>query len=117
MAVRMIREASGVPATIHPARSAENPKHLVVDDQLKKKKLSRRVVAAFPHFLIAPMIAAQTDDVLTIPKRVAEIYKSMLDIQVIVEVVLIDEREDERTHHDPANQWLRNFISTTQKGV
>ena len=30
----MTRDASGVPVTIHPARSAENPKHFVLDDQL-----------------------------------------------------------------------------------
>lgn len=94
----------------------------VVDDQLKKKKLSRRVVAAFPHFLIAPIIASKTDDVLTLPKRVAEIFKDMIDVQLMESPVTPPTFPanliwHERTHHDPANQWLRSFIHGAVKEI
>lgn len=92
----------------------------VVDDMLKKKRVSRRVVAAFPHFLVAPMVVAKTDDIVTIPHRIAMAYKDLLSLQVMEPPIhpptfpanLI---WHERTHHDPANQWLRSFVVSAVK--
>ena len=42
-----------------------------IDDELAKRGLSRRVVAAVPHFMGALAVVADSDLVATLPERVA----------------------------------------------
>jgi DNA-binding transcriptional LysR family regulator len=47
-------------------------RHGVIDDQLAKLDRRRNVVLGVPHFLLGCQMAAETDYLLTIPRRLAE---------------------------------------------
>ena len=54
-----------------------------VDDMLRERGLTRRVVRAVPYFVAALQLVAQTDYVLTVPERVARLFASGLGLKVL----------------------------------
>lgn len=86
-----------------------------VDDALSQHGLTRRIAVRTPHFLVAPMIVAESDLILSIPRRLAhriarsvpiEILELPIKIQPFTPSIIWHERQ----HYDPANVWLRNQI-------
>ena len=86
-----------------------------VDDALSQHGLARRIAIRTPHFLVAPMIVAESDLILSIPRRLAyriarstpiEILELPIKIQPFTPSIIWHERQ----HYDPANVWLRNQI-------
>lgn len=86
-----------------------------VDDALSQHGLTRRIAVRTPHFLVAPMIVAESDLILSIPRRLAhriarsapiEILEPPIKIQPFTPSIIWHERQ----HYDPANVWLRNQI-------
>lgn len=86
-----------------------------VDDALSQHGLTRRIAIRTPHFLVAPMIVAESDLILSIPRRLAhriarsvpiEILELPIKIQPFTPSIIWHERQ----HYDPANVWLRNQI-------
>ena len=85
-----------------------------MDLRLAELGLKRRVALRLPHFLAAPAIAAESDLVFTIPKRIAD---TLRDDRLIVRELPIDPVRftcsqvwHERLHRDPAHQWFRGLI-------
>ncbi|WP_040481417.1 LysR family transcriptional regulator [Vreelandella boliviensis] len=86
-----------------------------VDDALAQHGLTRRIAVRTPHFLVAPMIVAESDLILSIPRRLAhriarsapiEILELPIEIQPFTPTIIWHERQ----HYDPAHVWLRNQI-------
>jgi len=87
-----------------------------VDAALHTKGLSRRVAVRLPHFLAAPMLVAQSDMILSLPRRLAhriaistpvKIFEMPLNIQHFSPSMIWHERK----HNDPAHVWLRQLIT------
>jgi DNA-binding transcriptional LysR family regulator len=93
-----------------------------VDDALAKRGLSRRVVLEVPHFLVALLVAATSDLLVTMPSRLAEQAGKLLGIAVkplpldlaSVEFVLL---WHERDHADDAHVWLRREVTAAARGA
>lgn len=89
--------------------------HGVTDDALAKVGLKRKVVLSVPHFLFMMSVLATTDLVAMLPSR---LVRSTEILQVIEPPVELSDYEmvmlwHERSHRDPAHQWLRETIANS----
>lgn len=84
----------------------------MVDQELKKLGLTRKIALQVPHFLSMPLIVHNTDFVCTIPKRMAHVYtkhfglKSM-KIPIKFSSVPLYLMWSKRMTNDPGHLWLR----------
>lgn len=87
----------------------------VTDDVLANIGLQRKVVLSVPHFLFMMSVLASTDLVAMVPSRLVrnthmlQVIESPVDVPGYEMVMLWHER----SHRDPAHQWLRETIATT----
>lgn len=87
----------------------------VTDEVLAKAGLKRRVVISVPHFLLMMSVLASTELVAMVPSRLVRNSKTLqiieppLDVPGYEMVMLWHER----SHRDPAHQWLRETIATS----
>ena len=87
----------------------------VVDNALARRRKTRRVAVAVPHFLMAPELVASSDLVLTVAARVAQHFARYLPL-VLLEPPLplptfkLQLAWHERQHHDPAQAWFRGVL-------
>lgn len=88
----------------------------IVDKELRKLSLSRKVVAGFSSFLTPPLIVKDTNCLLvcleSIAKMSAFTYERLIIHKCPIELpkVSISQTWHERTHQDPMRKWLRNEI-------
>ena len=87
-----------------------------VDDALAALGRQRRVAVAVPHFLVAPLVLAETDLIATLPRRIAAAFAPMTALAlrpppVAVTGFTIHLLWHERTAADPAQRWLRDQIA------
>ncbi len=90
----------------------------MVDEGLKKKGLSRRVSVRLPHFLAAPMLVAESDMVLSVPRRLAHrlamiVPVEMLELPLKLDGFTLSMIWHERRQDDPAHKWFRKLIVDT----
>lgn len=94
----------------------------IVDDALEPRGLSRHVAVVVPHFMIAPVLVAQTDFVVTISEYVAR------PLGAILPLTFHDPPIDfvkgswfhlwhERTHYDPSHRWFRDQVTALASEV
>ena len=94
----------------------------LVDEALASHGLQRRVALWVPHFLIIPIVVAQTQLIATLSERVARFFAHLLPVRVLSPPVdlppyTLTQVWHERTHHDPAHEWLRGVLTELGKGV
>lgn len=87
----------------------------LIDSILAKQGSHREVFVSTTHFHIAPFVAAESDYLVTLPRRVAEAYEKQLGLalfEVPVEMPKFTFRQlwHKRHHHSKAHQWLRAEI-------
>jgi len=88
----------------------------MVDEALAARGLGRRIALTVPHFLVAPLVIASSDLVLTLAERVARTFASMapLDVRappIAVRGFAMYQAWHERRRGDPAHAWLRNLVA------
>jgi DNA-binding transcriptional LysR family regulator len=87
----------------------------VTDEVLSEAGLARRVVLSVPHFLFVRSVLESTDLVAMLPSR---LIRDTCALQVVEPPVDIPGYEmamlwHERSHRDPAHQWLREYIANS----
>jgi DNA-binding transcriptional LysR family regulator len=92
----------------------------IVDDSLGKLNKSRHIAIGSSNFLSAGWMVAKTDLILTAPGLVVEQLKDGLplrDFKTPVPTPRLDLYQiwHARTHHDPAQKWLRSKINEAFK--
>lgn len=75
-----------------------------------------------PHFLVAPLIVARTDFLLTMTERVARTFADMLPLRLLELPLAVDgftmrQHWHARRHADPAHVWLRATIAEVARAV
>jgi DNA-binding transcriptional LysR family regulator len=55
----------------------------VVDFALARRKMQRRVCVRVPSFLVAPLVVARTDLILTLPERIARLVAGAHDLRIL----------------------------------
>jgi DNA-binding transcriptional LysR family regulator len=84
----------------------------VTDQALAQAGLTRRVVLSVPHFLFMLSVLAGTDLVAMLPERLARNVPALRTVAPPVDLPGYDLAMlwHERSHRDPAHQWLREHI-------
>lgn len=87
----------------------------LIDNLLAARGLRRRLALQTPHFLTAPFLVAGSDLIATVPKRPAQAFRARLPLAVFRLPLLLPTFAlrmlwHERTHTDPAHQWLRSAV-------
>jgi DNA-binding transcriptional LysR family regulator len=72
------------------------------------------VVAEVSHLTVIPGVVAQTNLIATMPKRLAELYAEMMDLQVLQnpvyeDAVIVYQMWHDRFEHDEGHKWFRNL--------
>ncbi|MFM0055060.1 LysR family transcriptional regulator [Paraburkholderia phytofirmans] len=85
----------------------------VTDEVLAKAGLTRRVVLSMPHFLFMLSALANTDLVGMLPERLVRDNSALRVVEPPLDVpgYEIAMLWHERSHRDPAHQWLRETIA------
>jgi DNA-binding transcriptional LysR family regulator len=85
----------------------------VTDEALARTGLARRVVLSVPHFLFMISALASTDLVAMVPARLVRDNPALRVVEAPVEVPGYEMAMlwHERSHRDPAHQWLRAHIA------
>ena len=83
-----------------------------VDEALAKLGKRRRVAVRVRHFMVAPLVVARTDLLLTGPSMLIRYFAELVPLQILkVPVALPTYPEElywhERFDSDPAHRWLR----------
>lgn len=92
----------------------------IVDEALSRLGKARRVVAAVPHFFLAPFVVASSDLLLMAPKRMAHLLAPAFELELLqapleVEGFTVSQLWHERMHHDAAHAWLRRMITDASR--
>ena len=87
----------------------------VTDEALAKAGMTRRVVLSVPHFLFMLSALASTDLVGMLPRRLVRDNSALRVVEPPLDVpgYEIAMLWHERSHRDPAHQWLRETIASS----
>lgn len=85
----------------------------VTDKALAGAGLARRVVLSVPHFLFVMSVLARTDLVAMLPSRLVRDTSALQVVEPPADVPGFEMAMlwHERSHRDPAHQWLREYIA------
>ena len=87
----------------------------VVDVALRAVGRSRRVAMRLPYFLAAPLMVANSDLLLTVPRRLATLFADSFALRLLEPPLPLPTFDvlgvwHERFDQEPANQWLRSLL-------
>lgn len=87
----------------------------VTDEALSEVGLARRVVLSVPHFLFVRSVLESTDLVAMLPSRLVRNTSALQLVEPPVDVPGYEMAMlwHERSHRDPAHQWLREYIANS----
>ena len=100
----------------HATVSTSGTGHLIVERELVRQGINRRVVLQIPNFVAVAFVIEQTDLIITIPRRLGEVLAGRgsfrcLPVPVPLPEYTVKQHWHERFHRDPGNRWLRGVIS------
>ncbi|GGX02001.1 LysR family transcriptional regulator [Pigmentiphaga litoralis] len=96
--------------------SAQHSTTSLIERYLASKGMKRRIALRVPHFMVVPSIVQQTDLLAIVPSYVMTYMKPMPGLKTLplpIDVPRFEVKQfwHERSHHDPANQWLRKVVA------
>jgi DNA-binding transcriptional LysR family regulator len=100
----------------HVAITAPGTGHDLLQQQLKRLGVERRLALSLPTLPGLGNLLAQSDLVATVPERVAQMLVSIAAVRLLappfeLPAFAIKQHWHERFHLDPANRWLRSMIA------
>lgn len=100
----------------HVAITAPGTGHDLLQQQLKRLGVERRLALSLPTLPGLGNLLAQSDLVATVPERVAQMLVSIAAVKLLappfeLPAFAIKQHWHERFHLDPANRWLRSMIA------
>jgi DNA-binding transcriptional LysR family regulator len=103
-------------AESHAVISASGGAPAIVDKEIDKQKINRRIALHIPNFLGAAFVAEHTDLVLTIPSRLGNLIVERGQFKIFPVPFELPSYEvklhwHERFHYDEGSRWLRRLIS------
>jgi DNA-binding transcriptional LysR family regulator len=86
--------------------------HYIAQQALESEIPPERVLVRTPSFIVAAIVASQTDGIATIPAKVATFLAERLNLVTFTTAVALPSFEiaqywHERFHHDPGHRWFR----------
>jgi DNA-binding transcriptional LysR family regulator len=85
------------------------------DQQFPGNLQQLNIAVRLPHFAVAPLLVSQTDYSVIIPRRLAQRFAAILPLKIfplpfVIPAFPVNAAWHDRTHHDPAQQWLRQMF-------
>lgn len=89
--------------------------HKIIERTLERQGLKRDVSLRVPHFMVIPMIVANTDRIVTVPSRVATVFSTLVKVHVHRLPVRIPNFDVMLAWHgrfgdDPGIRWMRSMM-------
>src|SRR5690606_22433457 len=87
----------------------------VEDFELSRRGMQRRVILRCQHYFAALRVVAETDLIVTMPRRLARVVNQQADHQILPFPLEMPRHDHYLLWHenmdgDPANRWLREQI-------
>ena len=85
----------------------------MVDAALHSAGRQRRVVLSIHSYLLAPMIVARSDLLVTLPRQLLEQHPAELNFfetPILLPEISLKVFWHDRTHQDPVNKWARSHL-------
>lgn len=106
-------------STGSPIHSIQNSPKSRVDNALENLGVKRRVMLKLPHFFSAALVVSQTNIILTLPRRIALLYRNV-DIALFEPPIDLGEYDymqiwSKHCELVPFQIWLHNLISSEIK--
>ena len=100
----------------HAVISSSGLAPMIIDREIERLGLRRRVALDLPNFLGAAFMVEHTDLIITIPKRLGDVLQGrgafrIFPVPFPLPGYEVKQYWHERYHHDSANRWLRQVIS------
>ena len=100
----------------HAVISSSGLAPMIIDREIERLGLRRRVALDIPNFLGAAFMVEHTDLIITIPKRLGDVLQGrgafrIFPVPFPLPGYEVKQYWHERYHHDSANRWLRQVIS------
>lgn len=92
--------------------------HSVIDDVLGQRGIARHIAVRLPHFTVLPLLVAQSDLLVTLPSRIAELYAAQgglkaLDLPVSIPEFDVRVHWHGRQETSPFHRWLVDQVVET----
>jgi LysR family transcriptional regulator, transcriptional activator of nodD3 and syrA len=93
-----------------------------VDTELARRGLERRIALRVTNFLIAPVVVCETDFINTMPARLARQLAKTYPLRLMPPPLELPKFEycmfwHPRLDQDPAQRWLREFVTAVSKSL
>ena len=100
----------------HVVVSSSGAAPLVLDREIARLGIKRRIALQLPNFLGATFVVEQTHHIITIPQRLGEIIHGRSALQILpvpfgLPDYAVKQHWHERFHNDPGSRWLRGVIA------
>ena len=100
----------------HATVTSSGTGHLILDREVARQGITRHIALRVPNYLGIAFVVEQTDLLLTIPERLAQVLEGRGQFRVYpvpfeLPDYAVKQHWHERYHHDPGNIWLRRVIS------
>ncbi|HWZ92391.1 MAG TPA: LysR substrate-binding domain-containing protein, partial [Polyangiaceae bacterium] len=88
----------------------------IVDTELARRGLRRRVALSVSSFLGAPIVVAETDFICTLPERLARRMAQRFPLRLLEPPLTLPRFSlslawHPRLDQDPAHRWLRSIVA------
>ncbi len=100
----------------HVVISSSGSAPLIIENEISRQGITRRIALQIPNFLGAAFLVEHTDLLITIPKLLGEMLKGrgafrIYPVPFPLPQYDVKQHWHERYHHDPGSRWLRQRIS------
>jgi DNA-binding transcriptional LysR family regulator len=100
----------------HVVVSSSGAAPLILDREIARQGVKRRITMKIPNFLGAAFVVEHTDHIITIPTRLGDALQGrgalrMFPVPFPLPDYGVKQHWHERYHHDPGSRWLRGVIS------
>jgi DNA-binding transcriptional LysR family regulator len=100
----------------HVAISASGSAPLIIDREIERQGIKRRIALKIPNFLGAALLVEHTEHLITIPSRLGDVLQGRGAFRIFAVPFNLPSYEvkqywHERYHQDPGSRWLRGVIS------
>ncbi|TCP13016.1 DNA-binding transcriptional LysR family regulator [Crenobacter luteus] len=100
----------------HAVVTSSGTGHLILEREIARQGIARRIALRVPNYLGVAFVVEQTDMLVTIPERLAEVLEGRgrfkaFPVPFELPDYAVKQHWHERFHHDPGNRWLRKAIS------
>ena len=106
----------------HAVISSSGAAPSILEREIARQGITRRVVLKIPSFLGAAFVIEHTDLLLTVPRRLGDVLQGrgafrFLPVPFPLPEYEVKQHWHERYHHDEGNRWLRRLVSRLLAGA